>query len=96
MRQRAERQPKPLHHPADQLVFATWLKEALRKSRLTGAELAERADVSKAAVYFYLDGSRLPGPDAVQKICAALHLDSNTVPMFERREVGRPRKEVTR
>jgi len=90
MRQRAARQPKPPTFPAEQMVFATWLQQRLKDRRLTGAELAERADISKAATYFYLDGSRIPGPDAVQKICAALRVDPSTVPQFERRAVGKP------
>jgi len=90
MRQRAARQPKPPTFPAEQMVFAAWLQQRLKDRRLTGAELAERADVSKAAMYFYLDGSRIPGPEAVQKICGALHLDQSTVPAFQRRAVGRP------
>ena len=90
MRIRAARQPKPPSFPADDMIFASWLKEALDNRRLTGAELAERADVSKAAVYFYLDGSRIPGPDAVAKLCATLRLDPSTLPNFERRAVGRP------
>lgn len=90
MRQRAPRQPKPATFPAERMIFAAWLQQLLRTSKLTGAELADRAKLSKAATYFYLDGSRIPGPDAVQKICAALHIDPATVPAFERRLVGRP------
>jgi hypothetical protein len=90
MRQRRERQPKQPSYPANYMIFASWLKGALDKRRLTGTELAERADVSKASVYFYLDGSRIPGPDAVAAVCAALCLPVESVPTFERRAVGRP------
>ena len=90
MRQRRERKPKPPSYPAEQMLFAAWLKQALRDSRLTGAELAERARISKASAYFYLDGSRIPGPTALERICAALKLDPTSVPTFERRAVGRP------
>lgn len=90
MRQRAARKPKPPNFPADQMVFAEWLRQQLRNSRLTGAELADRARISKASAYFYLDGSRVPGPTAVERICAALKLDPTSVPQFERRAVGRP------
>jgi transcriptional regulator with XRE-family HTH domain len=90
MRLPRNRKPKPSSFPADQLIFAQWLKETLRKSRLTGAELSERADVSKAAMYFYLDGSRIPGPAAVQKISAALRIPVESVPAFQRRAVGKP------
>jgi len=89
MRQRRERQRKPPRYSSDQLIFATWLLQQLRTCRLTGAELGERADVAKASVYFCLDGSRIPAPDAVQKICAALRVDPTSVPAFERRTVGR-------
>ena len=90
MRQRRERKPKPPSYPTEQMLFAAWLKQALRDSRLTGAELAERARISKASAYFYLDGSRIPGPTALERICAALKLDPTSVPQFERRAVGRP------
>ena len=90
MRQRAPRQPKPPTFPAEQMIFAAWLQQQLNDSRLTGIELAERAHVSKPSVYFYLDGPRIPGPDAVVKLCAGLRVDPSTVPAFERRAVGRP------
>jgi transcriptional regulator with XRE-family HTH domain len=70
-------------------IFAEWFKEALKKSRLSGAELAERARVSKQSVYNYLDGSRMPSPDVVAKLCAGLRVDPASVPAFERRLVGR-------
>jgi len=90
MRQRRERQPKPPSFPAEQMFFAAWLKQTLRETRLTGAELAERSRVSKASMYFYLDGSRIPGPEAVQKICEALHVPLEGLPTFTRRPVGVP------
>jgi hypothetical protein len=90
MRQRAARQPKPSAFIATDMIFADWFKQQLDSHRLTGAELAERADVSKASVYFYLDGSRIPGPDAVAALCAALRVDPSNVPAFERRAVGKP------
>jgi len=73
-----------------EMIFSEWFREALKKSRLSGAELAERAKVSKQAVYCYLDGSRIPGPDAVVKLCAGLRIDPSTVPAFERRALGKP------
>jgi len=90
MRQRRERKPKPLLFPATDMIFADWFKQQLDSHRLTGAELAERADVAKASVYFYLDGSRIPGPDAVAALCAALRVDPSNIPQFERRAAGRP------
>jgi transcriptional regulator with XRE-family HTH domain len=90
VRQRRERQPKTSSYPTEQMLFAEWLRQQLRSSRLTGAELADRARISKASAYFYLDGSRIPGPTALERICAALKLDPTSVPQFERRAVGRP------
>ena len=89
MRQRAARQPKPPTFPAEQMVFAAWLQQRLKDRRLKGAELAARAGISKASTYFYLDGSRIPGPDAVAKLCAVLRVSPESVPAFERRLVGR-------
>ena len=71
------------------MIFAEWFREALKKSHMSGAELAERARLSKQSVYFYLDGTRIPGPDAVVKLCAGLRIDVASVPVFERRLVGR-------
>ena len=72
------------------MIFADWFREALKKSRLSGTELAERSRVSKASMYFYLDGSRIPGPGAVQKICEALHVPLESLPTITRRPVGVP------
>jgi transcriptional regulator with XRE-family HTH domain len=69
--------------------FSEWLQQQLNSRRLTGAELAERADVSKASVYFYLDGSRIPGPGAVDKLCDALGVPPESVPLIARRVLGR-------
>jgi len=49
----------------EQMIFSEWLQEQLESRRLTGAELAERAGISKASAYFYLDGSRIPGPGGI-------------------------------
>jgi transcriptional regulator with XRE-family HTH domain len=54
------------------MAFSEWLQEQLNFRKITGAELAERAGISKASAYSYLDGSRMPGPHAVQKLCATL------------------------
>lgn len=39
---------------------------------MTGAELAERVDISRASIYFYLDALVYQVPTAVEKLCAAL------------------------
>jgi hypothetical protein len=51
---------------------AEWLHEALKKSKLSGAKLAERAELGRQSVYSYLDGSHIPSPDAYVKLCAGL------------------------
>jgi hypothetical protein len=46
--------------------FSDWLREQLTSRRMTAAELADRAGIAKASAYFYLDGSRIPGREAVE------------------------------
>jgi transcriptional regulator with XRE-family HTH domain len=89
MRIRAARKPKPSAFAANDMIFAEWFKQQLDSRRLTGAEFAERAKVSKAMIYFLLDGSRIPGPAIAERICAALRVPLESVPAFERRAVGR-------
>jgi Helix-turn-helix domain len=71
-------------------IFANFFRNTLDRKRLTAGEVAERARLSKASCYFYLSGARLPDPDSVIKLCAAMRIDPATVPAFERRPVGQP------
>jgi transcriptional regulator with XRE-family HTH domain len=75
---------------SDQFIFANWFRNVLSDKRLTASEVAERARISKASCYFYLSGTRLPDPDSVAKLCAALRVDPSAVPAFQRRLVGKP------
>lgn len=34
------------------MIFSEWLQQQLKSRRLTGAELAERVDISRASIYF--------------------------------------------
>jgi hypothetical protein len=82
---------------SDFMVFSTWFRHQLEDRRLTASDVAERAHLSKASCYFYLDGRRIPDADSVAKLCAAMRIDPATVPEFERRPVGQPgHKGVTR
>jgi hypothetical protein len=49
------------------MIFSEWLQQQLNSHRMTGAELADRAGIAKASAYFYLDGSRIPGPGAIRR-----------------------------
>ncbi len=80
------------------LIFSRWFARILSDKRMTASELADRARMSKASLYFYLSGARIPDQDSVLKLCAALRVDPSTVPEFERRKVGQPahKQAVTR
>jgi len=73
------------------IEFKDWLQSAIHEKRLTGAELAEKSGISKASVYFYLNGSRVPNWDNIHRIIAALEIAKESLPQFERKPVGRPR-----
>jgi len=77
---------------SDEQVFSGWLQKELKKRRLTGGELAERAKVSRSAAYFYIDGKRLPGPDALKRICDALGVSIEDAPKYEAKRVGQKKK----
>ena len=77
----------------DEMVFSAWLQNVLKEKNITAAELADKVvGVSRASVFFYANGKRIPGPDAVAKLCAALGVEAVTVPAFARRKEGRRQK----
>jgi transcriptional regulator with XRE-family HTH domain len=71
-------------------VFGRWLGSTLRASRMSASELNQRAKISRAAVYHYLSGKRLPDDDSLGRIVKALGVEGSVIPVFERRKVGRP------
>lgn len=44
----------------EEFVFSEWLKEELKKQKMTQKMLAERAMISEAAVSHYIKGNRVP------------------------------------
>lgn len=63
--------------------FSEWIKARLKeKAGWTAGTLAERARISRAAAYFYLDGSRVPNDVALSKIALALGVERNSMPSF--------------
>lgn len=62
--------------------FKDWYKEKLRAQGMSAGEFAQRARISRAASYFYLDGSRVPNEAAQVKIAAALQIDRTSLPAF--------------
>jgi transcriptional regulator with XRE-family HTH domain len=72
-------------------IFGTWLKETMEKKRFGGSEFAQRARLSRSALYFYLDGKRTPDESTVKLIAQALGVDPESVPKFERKRAGRRR-----
>jgi transcriptional regulator with XRE-family HTH domain len=70
--------------------FSEWLTIQINLRGLSGGELSERARVSKAAVYFYLSGARIPDRATILKLADAMSIDNATVPEFSRKPVGKP------
>lgn len=62
--------------------FATWYKAQLFEKRTNAGEVAGKARISRAASYFYTNGSRVPSPETVAKIAAALGVPADQVPTF--------------
>lgn len=72
----------------DKVVFSNWLTAACVVKKLTGGQLAQKAGISRAAAYFYLEGQRVPNPEALGKVAAALEIDPSTIPMFASKNEG--------
>lgn len=72
-------------------IFGEWLKAILKDKRLSGGEFSQRSKISRAAVYFYLDGKRIPDEETLGKIVSALGVTPESVPVFERKPIGRRR-----
>lgn len=62
--------------------FSEWFKEVLHEKRMSAGEFSQRARISRAASYFYLDGSRVPNEMALVKIAVALGIDRASMPSF--------------
>lgn len=62
--------------------FSEWFKEKLRSNTLSAGEFAQKARISRAASYFYLDGSRVPGEAALSKIATAFQIERDSMPTF--------------
>lgn len=70
------------------MQFNEWLKSALQQAGINASQLADKAKIAKASACFYVSGQRLPGEDALNKICAALNVERSAVPAFERKKEG--------
>jgi predicted transcriptional regulator len=62
--------------------FKDWYKEKLRSKSMSAGEFAQRARISRAASYFYLDGSRVPNEAALSKIALAFQIERSSMPTF--------------
>jgi transcriptional regulator with XRE-family HTH domain len=78
----------------EQTVIGSWLKETMTKAGMTPNELAEKSKISRASVYFYLDGSRIPSKKYLDMLCAAMNTDPATAPEFTPRPEGRRKTKV--
>lgn len=72
-------------------IFGEWFKATLKEKRLSGGEFSQRSKISRAAVYFYLDGKRIPDEATLGKIVVALGVAPESVPAFQRKPIGRRR-----
>lgn len=74
----------------DSPSFGQWLGTILAEKRMGAGELHQRSRVTRAAIYNYLSGKRVPDEGSLQKIADALLVEVDEIPGVERRRVGRP------
>jgi predicted transcriptional regulator len=70
--------------------FGEWLQTTLDEKRLSVGEFYQRALISRAAVYHYLSGRRVPDQSVLTRIASALGVDENELPPVTLKKVGRP------
>ena len=63
-------------------TFSTWFKQQLAKKDMSAGEFAERARISRAASYFYVQGKRVPNQATLVKIASALEVPVASVPTY--------------
>lgn len=76
--------------PSKDNVFGTWLSAAMEESRMSAGDLYQRALISRAAVYHYINGTRVPDEACAGRIASALGIPIEQVPVYERKKPGRP------
>lgn len=55
------------------------LAEAIKNSKMTQKNLAQKIGVSQQTVSHYLNENKLPALDTLAKLCAVLDLDANEI-----------------
>lgn len=66
-----------------EIIFAEWFKLKLQEMGVSAGEFAQLSPrISRAAAYFYLDGSRVPNSAALDNIAKKLNIDRATMPSF--------------
>lgn len=70
---------------SEEIYFSAWFSARLHEKRMSAGEFAQRARISRAASYFYLDGSRVPNEMALAKIAVGLGIDRASMPQFIQR-----------
>ena len=63
----------------DLYIVKERLAEALKYRDISASELANKAGLNKSTVFRYLNGDRLPRPDAVEKMATALNVDPSFI-----------------
>lgn len=73
-----------------QETFADWLAKMLSDKRLSVGEFHQKAKISRAGVYHYLRGERIPDQAALTRIAGALSLTVEELPTVIPKKAGRP------
>ncbi|MDE6472087.1 MAG: helix-turn-helix domain-containing protein [Clostridia bacterium] len=55
------------------------LKDAIKNSGMTQAEICRRVNIKSSTIAQYLSGRAMPALDTFAKLCAVLDLDANEV-----------------
>lgn len=70
--------------------FGEWLQSTLTEKRIGVGEFHQRAKISRAAVYHYLNGKRVPDSAVLARIAAVLGISASDMPAVIPRKIGRP------
>lgn len=80
------------------MIVSEWLKGVLEKRGMSNNELAELAagKMSRASVYFYVNGTRIPNRSQLEKLAGVLGIAADQIPQYEMRKVGQPAQKKNR
>jgi transcriptional regulator with XRE-family HTH domain len=75
----------------DEMIVSNWLKAELEKRNLSTNALVDMvaAKMSRASVFFYVSGKRIPCIIQLKKLADALDIPHDQIPAYTPRKVGK-------